>query len=75
MLPAQSTYLSMNFSICRVYERIRSSGIALERDEILPKNPRMFEAGRNLWRASGPTVPVQAGPPGDGCPGPHPDSF
>lgn len=65
----------MNFSICRVQERIMSAGVALEIDEMLSKNHRMVESGRDLWRASGSTLPAQAGPPGDGSPGPHPDSF
>lgn len=65
----------MNFSICRVQEMIMSAGIALEMDEMLSKNHRMVEAARDLWRAFGPTLPSQAGPPGDSCSGPHPDSF
>lgn len=52
-----------------------SAGIAPEIDEMLSKNHGMIEAARELQRASGPTLPSQAGPPGDGCPGPHPDSF
>lgn len=35
----------------------------------------MVESGRDLWRASGSTLPARAGPPGDGCQGPHLDSF
>lgn len=33
---------------------------------------RMAEAGRELWRLSGPTLPTQAGPLGASCPGPCP---
>lgn len=37
----------------------------------------MIEAARDLWgpSADGPTLPTQAALRGNGCPGPHPDSF
>ncbi|XP_075348252.1 uncharacterized protein LOC142405169 isoform X2 [Mycteria americana] len=54
------------------YLRYCSNG-ALQ-DLILQCGSRNVEAGRVLWRSSGPS-PAQAGSPRAGCPGPCPDGF